>query len=126
MKEIALALKPARVTGRAFHVTAVFHKNKLVGIGHNNYNKTHPLINKYNYIGKEDDDYRPKIHSELAAWLRLGDEDCSKYTFFNLRVNKNNKFGMSRPCSGCRHLLKQIGFKKFFFTDEKGEFKEYS
>ena len=52
--EITKALKPSKATGRAFHSTLIFNKNKLISIGVNNYNKTHPLINKYNYVRPDD------------------------------------------------------------------------
>tara|TARA_R100000808_G_C2149739_1_gene158247 strand:- start:507 stop:938 length:432 start_codon:yes stop_codon:yes gene_type:complete len=125
--EVAKALKPSKGTGRAFHVTFIFDKNKLISIASNNYNKTHPKIPTLNYRDgdEKDNEYNPCIHSELAAWLKIGEENCSRYTFFNVRIDKNNKVGMSKPCSGCSHLLSQVGFKRFYYTDDKGKLKEF-
>jgi deoxycytidylate deaminase len=124
--EIAYALKPKYATGRSFHVTGIFNKNKIISIGINNYRKTHPK--SYEFIKDEvvnEGDYFPSIHSELSAILKLSVEDCSDFTFFNVRIDKNNQINNSRPCSGCVKLLKQVGFNHFFYSDEKGAFVPY-
>lgn len=124
--EIAYALKPKYATGRSFHVTVVFEKNKIISIGRNNYLKTHPKA--YKYMKKEvvnESDYLPSIHSELSAVLKLGEEDCSDYSFINVRVDNNDRLNNSRPCSGCIELLKQVGFNNFLYSNEKGVFVPY-
>lgn len=124
--EIAYALKPKYETGRSFHTTFIFDKNKIISIGINNYNKTHPKA----YLYKKDEvtnesEYVPSIHSELSAAIKLGFEDCSHLSFVNVRVDKNGQLNNSHPCSGCAKLLTQIGFKRFYYSGEKG-FKEFT
>jgi deoxycytidylate deaminase len=122
--EIAIALKSRLATGRCFHVTTIFDKNKLISIGSNNYNKTHPISLKY--MKKEIwGNYIPSIHSELSAILKLGEEDCSDYLFFNVRIDKNNQINNSHPCSGCEEMMRQIGFKRLFYSTNIGSFTEY-
>lgn len=123
--QIAFKLKESNQTGRAFHLTAVFKKNRLLTVGVNNYKKTHPEVEKIKYLNKENERYNACIHSELAAWLNLDKANCSDFVFVNVRIDKNNKVGMSRPCSGCIKLLKKIRFKKFYYTDCDGNFIEY-
>jgi deoxycytidylate deaminase len=122
--EIARALKPHSSTGRCFHLTTIFKKNRLISIGINNYNKTHPKALKYR---KKEvwSDYIPSIHSELSAILKLGEENCSDYSFFNVRIDKNGDLNNSHPCSGCSELLKQTKFKNFFYSNHKGTFSEF-
>ncbi len=124
--EIARALKSKYATGRSFHITVIFDKNKIISIGINNYLKTHPK--SYKYMKKEvvnESGYLPSIHSELSAVLKLGEEDCSNYSFINVRLDNNNQINNSRPCSGCIELLKQVGFNQFHYSNEKGVFVSY-
>ena len=122
--EITKALRARLSTGRCFHVTTVFDKNKLISIGSNNYNKTHPLSLKYR---KKEvwSDYLPSIHSELSAVLKLGEENCSDYSFFNVRIDNNGMINNSYPCSGCIEFLKQIKFKSFFYSNKKDSYSEF-
>ncbi len=119
--EIARALRSRYSTGRCFHVTTAFDKNRLVVIGANNYLKTHPrsLPKK-----EADSSYIPNVHSELSAILKLGEEDCRGITFFNIRIDKNDEVNNSYPCSGCIELLAQTGYKQFFYSTARKDFKE--
>jgi|APGre2960657505_1045072.scaffolds.fasta_scaffold30645_2 deoxycytidylate deaminase len=122
--EIARALRSRYSTGRCFHITTAFDKNRLIAIGANNYNKTHPRA--YLFRKKEAEaDYKPSIHSELSAILKLGKEDCSDFSFFNVRIDKNGEINNSRPCSGCIGLMEQTGFKKLFYSTNTGSYKEF-
>ena len=111
---------------RTFHTTFLLKKNRLQKIGIN-LNKTHPANLKYNYFTKDGNDIRSMVgvHSELSAILKYGKEDCSDCVFVNIRIDKKGKLAMAKPCKGCQDLLKQIGYKKLFFTNEEGEFQEW-
>jgi deoxycytidylate deaminase len=122
--EIARALRPLHSSGRCFHVTTIYDKNKLIVIGANNYNKTHPKAYLYRKTEAEAD-YIPTIHSELSAILKIGEEDCSDLLFFNVRIDRNDKVTNSHPCSGCTLLLQQTGFKKLFYSTDSGDYKEF-
>lgn len=117
--EIAKALQPSHSTGRCFHITSIYDKNRVIAIGMNNY-KSHPKANQFRR--KEIwSDYLPSIHSELSAIMKLGEESCSKYTFFNVRINRCGEVASSRPCSGCGSLLAQVGFNKLFYSTGEDE-----
>ncbi len=123
--EIAGAMKSSALTGRCFHITVVFDKNKIISIGANSYCKTHPkaaIFQKEEIVDRNR--YVPGIHSELSAILKLG-EDCSKFTFFNVRIDNNNQINNSRPCSGCTKLLKQVGFKRFYYSISGNSIREF-
>ena len=116
--EISKALyKPSPL--RTFHTTFIIENKRIVSIGINNI-KTHPLSLKYAYR----DDQR-SIHSELSAILKLGYEDCSDLTFVNVRLTKDLTVANSKPCQGCIDMLKQVGFKKLFYTANENSFIAY-
>jgi len=71
------------------HVTFIFKKKRLLTIGINNCNKTHPRALKYNYtdhLGKNRSD-KITIHSELA--LHLLNQVGYKNIFY---TNKSGNF----------------------------------
>jgi deoxycytidylate deaminase len=121
--EITKSLAPDTFEHRTFHTTFIVRKNKIQKIGIN-CNKTHPKNLKYDYIGRDGIDIRGcvGVHSELSAILKYGKDDCSDCTFVNVRIDKNGNFSMAMPCRGCQSLLKQVGFKKVYYTDCSGNF----
>lgn len=112
LKDIAVALKPRQQTGKCFHVTFIYDKSKLLSIGVNNYNR---LKNRFS---THNDRHNLGLHSEFAAILKLGLDDCNKLTFINVRIDNNGKLAMSKPCCNCQMLLQQVGYKKLWYWDE--------
>ena len=121
--EITKALMAEHFTARTFHTTFILRKNRLQKIGINN-GKTHPENLKYKYFSKDGTDIRSfvGVHSELSAILKYGEEDCSDCVFVNIRIDKNGNLTISKPCAGCQDLLNQVGYKKVYYSNEKGEF----
>ena len=77
------------------------------------------------YVGykKNPENYSPCLHSEVSAIIRLGENDCSKYTFVNVRIDNNNKINIAKPCQNCMNVLAAVGFKKILYTT-KDNFRE--
>lgn len=116
--EIARALQPKYQNGRSFHVTCIFDKSKLLSIGVNDYRKIHPS-RKFGVYSptKAGSNYISGIHSEISSIMRLGEEDCSRFTFLNIRLDKNGNPALAKPCSNCFGVLKnQVGFKRIYYT----------
>lgn len=126
LHEITIATAPAARYG-PHHCTFVFNKSKLLAIGVNKF-RTSPQNLKYDYIGRNGEDSRHLVgvHSELDAVLKLGSIDCARLTFVNTRLDARNNLNMARPCRGCQHLLSQIGYKNFYFTNTNGKLEKYS
>lgn len=121
--EIASSLRPHKQNGRSFHATFIFDKKRIVSIGTNDYNKHHPYHKMGKYLGYKEnpENYKPCLHSEISAIIKLGEEDLSHYTVVNVRVDKNNQIALAKPCLNCLRVLQQTGYKKLFYTDpEKG------
>lgn len=120
--EISYALLKKHGNYRCKHFSFIFYKNRLITIGINNPNKTHPKnlkIGFYNRRG-EDISHTIGVHSELSAILKLGEEECSKYTLVNTRINRNLELDLSKPCEGCKSLLGQLNFKKIYYSTGNG------
>lgn len=112
-----LAFDLTRQEIRCNHVAAIFRGNSILCIKQNSY-KTHPQIKFFGYK-----DYQ-KLHAELAVCIRFGREDCRKFSLAVLRIDRNGKLNQSKPCSGCQHLIKQLNFKRVFYTNDKGEWEK--
>ncbi len=131
--DIAKALQPSFHSYsliRTFHVTFALKKNRIISIGINN-TKTHPEIKKLNYISEEGEDLRDiaRTHSELNCVLKLQNKtNLNKFenlVFVNIRLDKNGNVKYARPCNGCSHLLKQVGYKRVFYSGDCGSFFEF-
>lgn len=97
-----------------FHVAGIFLKDRPIAITTNSFS-THPLTLRYNYVPGS------KSHAELRACLRGRREDYTGYTIAVLRVDRNGRLNMSEPCSGCADMIKQLNFKRLYYTNERGQ-----
>lgn len=111
--EIGRALKPSKQTLRAFHVAAIYKKNKLISIGFN-CKKTHPKVIKYGYP------YPVAIHAETLSVIRGKLENYKGFELFVIRISNENKIVLSRPCSFCEKLIKLMQFDRVYFSNENG------
>lgn len=111
---------------RCKHFSFIANKNKILSVGINNPKKTHPRNLQYKYKGRYNNDISNYvgIHSEMSAIIRYGFEDCTNHILVNTRLNAANEIANSRPCAGCQNLLKQLNFKRVYYTTDKGNFEE--
>lgn len=120
IKKLAVAVTMASNEGgkRSKHVAFLFKGNKIVAVGVNS-NRTHPLAKKLKAAR-----YTESQCAELNACLKVGlnhrDEipNFGMLTMIVVRVKKCGMLGMSKPCVGCQHLIKQCGFKSVYYSDE--------
>jgi deoxycytidylate deaminase len=122
--EISYALLKKHGDYRCKHFSFIYNKNRLLSIGINNPYKTHPKHLKIGFFNRygEDISHTIGVHSELSAVLKIGEEDCSKYTIVNTRINRNNQLDLSRPCRGCMSLLDQLNFKKIYYSTSNNNY----
>jgi len=62
------------------------------------------------------------VHSEMDAIIKLGNTDCSGLILINTRINRNNKFDMSKPCPGCLNMIRSLNFRKIYYINRSGLF----
>ena len=101
--------------------TVLNKKGKILAIGINSYEKTHPLML---YFAKKiyTDPKRIYKHAELDALLKV--RSGKPHTIYVQRVGKNNKHLQAKPCEICHEIIKAFGIKVFKYTTETG-IKEY-
>ena len=112
---------------RCRHFSFIVDRNRIVSIGMNN-SKTHPKNLKYNYLNKNKEKISNIVgtHSELNAVIKLGEEDCSRLTLINTRINRNNLLDNSAPCHGCMDMIRQLNFNNVYYTDGRANFVKYN
>lgn len=124
--EIARAMKPNLVSGKSWHITAIIKQGKIICVGWNNYNRLHPahIFGEYkNYKGFTDK-FRPGLHSEISALIKMGQEDLTGHILVNLRINNNNAVALSKPCPNCEKILRSLLIKRVYYSTNTGEFEE--
>ena len=101
------------------HFSFIFHKRKMLCVGWNNGWFTHPLAKKFGH--------RYSVtHSELAAIKALpySKKFLKKCTLINIRIGKNGKVAMAKPCKHCQEMLNYFNIKRIIYTDNNGNFIE--
>lgn len=95
------------------HIAFIFNRSKLIAIGVNK-TKTHPLMSKH--------PYGSQLHmcAELDAINKCGNVDFSRFSMVVLRVRSSGALAYSKPCKGCHHLLKELGFKEITYSNNLG------
>lgn len=94
---------------------ALYRKRKLISVGWNIIDKTHPLCLTY-------ENYHVTIHAELMAIIKAKNkiedfDDCFVVVF---RQHKNGKPALAKPCEGCKNILKSFGINYGYWTTEEG------
>jgi cytidine deaminase len=59
----------------------------------------------------------------MSAVIKYGFEDCTNHILVNTRLNAANNISNSKPCGGCQNLLKQLNFKRVYYTNNTGTFE---
>ena len=116
----ALFRKGATSHGRTFNVCFAVNKSRVIAIGLNDYERNmsgynHKLRTTYKKVG--DESYIPSLHAEVSAVLKIGVDDCSDLSFYNIRLDKNCHCKNSQPCANCLRILKMVGAKNIYFYD---------
>jgi len=124
--DIALSLLPKAKNARNsknkfFHFAFGFKKNKLLAIGQNNPEKTHPqafiLAKRFN-----TDTEHPYLHAETDLISRLWGKHYIDNTLrmVVIRLNKHGYLRCSKPCDQCTQILEALDITKIWWSDNDG------
>ena len=116
----ALFRKGATSHGRTFNVCFAVDKSHVIAIGLNDYDRDMSGYNRrlrttYKHVG--DENYVPSLHAEISAVLKIGVDDCSDLSFYNIRLDRNCHCKNSQPCANCLRILRMVNAKNIYFYD---------
>jgi len=128
--DIAMSLLPKakyhrRTKNKFFHFAFGFKKSKLLAIGQNNPEKTHPqalmLARRFN----TDTEY-PYLHAETDLISRLWGKHYidNSLRIVVIRLNKRGQLRCSRPCDKCSQILDALDIRKIWWSEEYGFIKQ--
>lgn len=125
-QQLALQLFPPAYSVRhkyqTFHFAFIWKRNQLLSIGQNNMSVDNAKARKFSELFQTNQKY-DTIHAEIDAISKL----WGKYYIDNslkmvvLRLNKNLKFGMSKPCRNCRIVLDGLSLNNVYYSDRLGD-----
>lgn len=113
---LKLALEEAESSTYRFRVGAVVFKgSRILASGHNGIrsSRIHPLHKNYNNA----------LHAEQDAILNVKDWSTLKgCSILVVKVSKaKGTISMAKPCPMCQQLLRHVGIKTMYFSNENGE-----
>lgn len=97
----------------------VAYKNKVLSIGYNT-SKTHPLQMEFNRERGVSPQYPSRLHAEIHALSKIKDMDIpwEKVKVYIYRGHKNGAPANARPCHACMQMMKSLGIRNIFYTQD--------
>ena len=104
-----------------FHFAFAYKKNKLLCIGQNNPEKTHPRALMVSNKFKTDIEY-PYLHAETDVVSKLWNTHKidSSIDLVVLRLSKHGKVKISKPCRRCEKVIRAVGFGEVWWSTNTG------
>lgn len=106
-RDIVIPVKSSRIAA------GVYYKNELLGLGVNSY-KTHPFQARY---GKHE--HAIYLHAEVGAIhnaLKSMDDLSRKCTLIVVRVTRDGKLALAKPCIGCYRCIVEFNISKVYYS----------
>lgn len=101
------------------HIGACVVKKKSVISTGCNKNKTHPIQEKYNNKSLSFKKTKAKLHAEMDALIKAGN-DAAGATLYVFRRGNDNIYRISKPCNACMNFIKDCGIIRVVYTIENG------
>lgn len=86
-------------------------RNKIISIGLNNYNKSHPR--QAYYAEKHGNKHKIYLHAEMDALIKSRGKGEKIYI---ARVGLSGEKRLARPCKICYNAIKDSGIKNIYYT----------
>lgn len=112
---IKRALEECELSTYKVSIGAVIFKGKrILSSGHNEL-RSSPIHPKYKK-------YHNSLHAEQAAVMNLDWTKLKNASILVLKISKTLKIlSNAKPCDMCYNLLKTIGIKEIFYSNQYGE-----
>lgn len=100
----------------------IVDKHRIISSGYNRCDKYHriqALLDQKQFCTQA---CLGPIHAEVDALIPLINNKCdlSKATIYVYREHKDGNLALSRPCSRCMHLIRELNIRKIKYTTENG------
>jgi tRNA(Arg) A34 adenosine deaminase TadA len=110
---LELAKNTARQSkyGKIRHGAVLVKGGSIINISHNKSN-----FSAFGNRFRKYDCGHATHHAELGCILGLDRSKTSGSVIYVVRINKDDEFRLSKPCSMCHEVLKYVGVKKVYYT----------
>lgn len=97
----------------------IFNNKRIISSGHNGLRTSSNIPDKHkNYINS--------LHAEQAALLNVDWNKVKGCSILVMKISKTKgSLSNAKPCPMCYKILKHVGIKKIYYTNEKGEIVLY-
>lgn len=116
-KKKAMGLEWREERGKqAIYCTIWNKRGRLLAEGGNDYRKTHPK--QARMAEKKGREHKQYLHAECNAILSLvrQKKEREAYLIYVVRVNKEGKERLAKPCVVCQALIEEIGIKNISYS----------
>ncbi len=96
--------------------------HKIISSGYNT-TVTNPLQKRYNQLRFTCDSTSHSKHAELDCLLPLlhrKDIDFSRVSLYLYREQKSGELACARPCPSCQALIKELGIRHIYYSNDGG------
>jgi len=69
---------------------------------------------------RKEDPHHARVHAELGAILNIARTHTEGATVYVVRINKEQYYKLSKPCTMCEAALRWVGVKKVIYSTCKG------
>lgn len=100
----------------------VVYKHKIISSGCNSY-VTNPLQKRYNKFRFDTDQTSHSKHAELECLLPIinrRDIDFNRVNLYIYRQHKSGALACARPCESCFNLIKDLGIRNIYYSNDGG------
>lgn len=109
----------------------ITYKKKIISCGHNK-DKTHPAqkkYNKYRNFNNSGNYIKHSIHAEIDAISHIpfltgkmldNEDGWGKVSIYVYRSSKIKNLACARPCNACMEMIKNLGIKNVYYTEDYG------
>lgn len=109
---------------RCRHFAFIVLRNEIIAIGENQDHR-HPYQTQWGYPIKSSHGYSMLEHAEFNAIRRLNRFSLKGHELISLRLDRNDKWNMAKPCKYCERVIKSVGIENVYYSNSLGDIVDY-
>lgn len=116
-RHFELAARTALRSDSKFRLGAVLAKRtKVISYGWNDMDRTHPIMQEYNYGNL----WTPGIHAEIDSCLGVDRDSLKGASIYVVRIRRDGSYGLAKPCMVCVRILRNMKVYNAYYSTENG------